>query len=65
MPAEIDDAAVGAGGAADESVEHHLHAGLGAQQIEDELESFRIEHDEDAAMALRASDGAELAQSAA
>ena len=62
LPAQIDNAAVGARGAADEGVEHHLHAGLGAERIEDELDGFRVEHDEDAAMALRAGDGAEPAQ---
>ena len=62
LPAEIDDAAVRARGAADEGVEHHLHAGFGAERIEDQLDGFRIEHDEDAAMALRAGDGAEPAQ---
>ena len=48
----------------DERLQQHVDAGVVAQRIEDALHAFRIEHDEDAAMALRSGHCAELVQAA-
>ena len=61
-PGDVGDELVGSRGAAREGMQAHVDAGLGEQLVEHALHRLRIEHDEDAAMALRPGDGVEASQ---